>query len=132
VASLPKVLPRPSIYPSPEHTFACYPSQWLTDDVQIAAAPGGVERLERVLSLPLTNYGGGCRVCDATALQEVIASLQHPRRLGDVKAMLDQPGVEISSQAAGATLAWMLKYGILQASDGGPAQIAKVRSCQQR
>lgn len=108
---------RPSMYPPPEQSFSGYPSRWLDNALNLAAPPGGAERLERLLSMPLTNYAGECRVSDPNALRAVMEEARRPRQLGALKASLLMGPADVSPQSACATLAWMLKYGLLHTVD---------------
>ena len=107
----PQTSAGPFIYPSPEHSFAGYPSYWLRDDAELIAAQNAVRQLERASSLPLTNYSAGRRTPNIEALCEVIGAANEPRRVGHLKHLLRDH--EVAEQTSCATLAWMLKYGIL-------------------
>jgi glycosyltransferase involved in cell wall biosynthesis len=98
-------------YPAPEISFAGYPTLWLADDDRVVTVPGAVNELPRLLALSLCTYAGG-RVQDEATLHAVLEEAASPRRLGDLVGLLRAGGITLGS--ARATLAWMLKYGVLR------------------
>jgi hypothetical protein len=72
------------------------------------------DALPTFLTTPLTNLEGGQRCTDAG----VLAALLRPgsRSVGDLAAELQRAGVGPAS--ARATVAWLLKYGLLEPSSG--------------
>ncbi len=108
----PPAIAGPPCYPAPEVSFAGYPTRLLDDDAALAAVPGAVIDLSRFLSSPLCNYAGQRRVCDEAVLRDVLAAAVEPRPVGELADLLRGRGA--SGGAARATLAWLLKYGLLR------------------
>ncbi|HEX5271907.1 MAG TPA: glycosyltransferase, partial [Gemmataceae bacterium] len=106
--------PGPPCYPAPEVSFAGYPTRMLDDDAALAAAPGAAAGLRQFLALPLCNYAGQRRVCDEAVLRDVLAAAAAPRSVGELADLLRGRGTP--DGVARATLAWLLKYGLLGAS----------------
>lgn len=104
----------PAIYPPPELSFVGYPSCWLPDETPLVATHEAVDRLKSLMSLPLTNYAGGQRIVDVAILTEVIAAAQQVSNLGELRHLLQKESRDISPQMATATIAWMLKYDLLE------------------
>ncbi|MFO0796474.1 MAG: glycosyltransferase family 4 protein [Gemmataceae bacterium] len=99
----------PVRYPPPEVSFAGYPTAWLTDDDALAAAPDAAPRLAALLAMPLTNLAAASRCADPAALAALLAAA--PASVGDLARTLEARGVP--AEAARATVAWLLKYGLL-------------------
>lgn len=95
-------------YPPPEVSFAGYPTAWLGDDARLVAARG--EDVGRFLALPLTAYAGQ-RVNDVSTLRAVLREAASPRTLLELEGVLVATGTRRG--VARATLAWLLKYGLL-------------------
>jgi glycosyltransferase involved in cell wall biosynthesis len=112
VAAQPPVR-RLAMYPAPETSFAGYPMAWWDDSHLVQAAPDAAARLPMILELPLTNLVGDRRCVDRTMLAGLLDSAVPSRRLGELRTDLEQGGV--ADSAARATLAWLLKYDLLQA-----------------
>lgn len=102
----------PPCYPSPEWSFADYPTFLLDKDDLLEAAAGAGDDLGQLLALPLTSYAGDRRLNDEAALRAVLAAASTPRTVSELDACLDGRGA--SYGAGRATLAWMLKYGLLR------------------
>ena len=108
--------PGPACYPAPEHTYAAYPTALLGDDDRVVADEDARERLTWLLGLPLTNYVAERRSADPEVLRSVLAAAASPRTLAELDGVLAGAGVR--RVPGRATLAWMLKYGLLRpASD---------------
>jgi hypothetical protein len=101
----------PPCYPAPEVSFAGYPTLLLTDEDRLAAVPGALDDLQRLLTLPLCAYGGQ-RVTDAAVLCALLHEAAAPRRLCELANFLGRLGA--SPGPARATLAWLLKYGLIR------------------
>jgi glycosyltransferase involved in cell wall biosynthesis len=114
----PAVAGGPPCYPAPEVSFAGYPTRMLDDEATVRTVPGAENDLGRVLALPLCNYMGQRRVCDEAALRGVLAAAAEPRLVGDLTDVLRTGGV--GRGAARATLAWLLKYGLLRVVNDFP------------
>jgi glycosyltransferase involved in cell wall biosynthesis len=111
----PPGIPGPSIYPAPEHSFANYPTRLLQDEDLLVAIPDGEKRLKVLLSMPLTNHAAERRSSDHKAIESVLAACSSPRPIAELDELLRQAGV--ARTQARATLAWMLKYGLLKEAD---------------
>jgi glycosyltransferase involved in cell wall biosynthesis len=101
----------PPCYPAPEVSFAGYPTAWLHDDTQVTTAPGALDELPRLLALPLCAYAGQ-RLTEAAVLREVLHEAESGRSIGELAPLLGLHGARPG--LARATLAWLLKYGLLK------------------
>jgi D-inositol-3-phosphate glycosyltransferase len=102
----------PPCYPAPEWSFAGYPTLLLGKDDSLEAVPRAADDLGQLLVLPLTSYAGDRRLGDEAALRAILAAASTPRTVGELDACLGGHGA--SYGAGRATLAWMLKYGLLR------------------
>jgi glycosyltransferase involved in cell wall biosynthesis len=112
--SAPKGGHGPSIYPSPEITFAGYPTRILDGDDRLTAAPDAVAKWEQYRTIPLLNHAGERRSDDVVvipAMLNMVAS-SGPRTLGEIDRFLNAH--EVPYGPGRSVIAWMLKYGILQ------------------
>jgi glycosyltransferase involved in cell wall biosynthesis len=105
-------LPGPACFPAPEFSFAGYPSHLLDADARVEAAPDAGADLGLVLGLPLTSYARERRLADEPGLRALLAEARRPRTIADLDAVLRRLGTEPGRGRA--TLAWMLKYGLLR------------------
>jgi hypothetical protein len=104
----------PARYPAPEVTFAGYPTAWLDDGNTVRAEPGAESRLDALLALPLATHVAERRCADRAALASVVAAAEAgPATVGELADGLVAAGA--SPEAAKATIAWLLKYGLLRA-----------------
>jgi len=101
----------PARYPSPERVFAAYPTAWLGDAEWVAAAPDALPRLAPLLAMPLTNLAAARRCTDPVVLAALLEAAVEPASIGSMAAGLAAGGV--GGGAARATVAWLLKYGLL-------------------
>jgi glycosyltransferase involved in cell wall biosynthesis len=102
----------PSCYPEPLVSFAGYPTRRLDSADLVLAAPAAEAELPALLALPLTGYLGERRVADPATLEALLAHAAVPRPIADLDAVLARAGA--SPRAARATVAWLLKYGLLR------------------
>ena len=105
--------PGPAWYPAPEHSFAGHPSACLTDADRVQAAPDAEALLAPFLRQPLTNVSGeraaaGTRGRSSGSLR----SADRARSVGELAADLERAGADPAQ--ARATVAWLLKYGLLR------------------
>jgi hypothetical protein len=105
----PRIAGGPPCYPAPEVSFAAYPTQWLDSDSLVQAVPEA--DLRGVLAVPLCNYAGR-RVVDEATLRAVLAAAVAPRALGELAEVMRARSAR--DGMARATLAWLLKYGLLR------------------
>src|SRR5262249_37563037 len=108
----PRTLRGPACYPAPEDSFCGYPTVLLLDDDHLELVWGAESLLERLLAMPLTNHSENRRSSDPVILRAVLAAATSPRRISDLDRVLRQHGV--GPVPGRATLAWMLKYGLLR------------------
>jgi glycosyltransferase involved in cell wall biosynthesis len=101
----------PARYPVPEVSFAGYPTEVVEAADELQAVAGAQTLLERLLATPMTNLAGHCRVQQAGTLRELLARADAPRSVAELDQELARSGA--SPPAGRATLAWMLKYGLL-------------------
>jgi glycosyltransferase involved in cell wall biosynthesis len=101
----------PAIFPAVEESFAAYPKKILETDDRLRASDDAAGRLERALASGLTNYLAESRCGDARVF---IAAIERARD-GCSLRELDEVflGRSISISIARASIAWMLKYGVL-------------------
>ncbi len=104
----------PPCYPAPEVSFGGYPTRWLDEGSQVEATPGAEAQLARFLTLSLCNYAGQRRVCDEGVLRALLAAAAVPRSVGELEDVLRSHGA--AHEPARATLAWLLKYGLLRSA----------------
>lgn len=108
----------PATYPDVDSTFAGYPTGWLGPESLVSAPRDAPEMLPTFLAMPLTHHVPERRAVDPRALAAVLAAAVRPAPLARLEDLLGAAGA--SEQAARATLAWMLKYGLL--TTGSPDQ----------
>jgi len=101
----------PAAYPAPERTFAGYPTRLLDGLDRIVPAPAAGEHLDVLLAMPLTHHAPRRRVPDAGLLRAALA--EAPCSVEDLDLFWSRAGIEYG--IGRATLAWMLKYDLLQA-----------------
>jgi glycosyltransferase involved in cell wall biosynthesis len=112
----PRAFRGPACYPAPEDSFAGYPTHLLGDEDRLETGCGVESRLERLLAMPLTSYSENRRSSDPAVLRAVLDAATTARVISDLDQVLLRLGV---APAPGrATLAWMLKYGLLQVVTG--------------
>jgi glycosyltransferase involved in cell wall biosynthesis len=102
----------PSCYPEPLVSFAGYPTRRLDAADPVVAAPAAEAELPALLAAPLTSHAADRRVTDAAVLVALLARAAVPRPLADLDGVLARAGA--SPRAARATIAWLLKYGLLR------------------
>lgn len=107
----------PALYPAPEQTFAGYPSGWVGDADRVMATPGAADQAATFAGLPLTNLAAERRCQDPKMLAGVLRAADRPRTVGELAAELERTGADPA--AARATLAWLLKYGLLVPAGSG-------------
>jgi glycosyltransferase involved in cell wall biosynthesis len=103
--------PGPVNYPAPEHSFAGYPSNWLVDPGRVIAPAEAADALIALLELPLTNLTAVRRCSDRETLARLLNSATKTATIGELLAELGQ--TETGPTEARATIAWLLKYGLL-------------------
>jgi glycosyltransferase involved in cell wall biosynthesis len=104
----------PARYPAPEVTFAAYPTAWLDDGNTVRAADGVQSALDALLGLSLTTHVAERRCADRATIEALLTAAAARRvTVGDLGDTLEKSGT--SPEAARATLAWLLKYGLLVA-----------------
>ena len=107
-----RLVPGPAAYPAPEKSFAGYPSGWLTDADLVQAPAGAADALAMFLALPLTNVSGERRCRDPQAMATVLRAAEHARSVAELAAVFERGGAD--TVQARATVAWLLKYGLLE------------------
>jgi len=106
----------PVVYPPVEQSFAAYPTTWLDDHSRVWTGLEAVRRLPAFLKLPLTNLEAQRRCSDSEVLASLLNSAVDSRTVGEISNALVQRG--IAPETAAATVAWLLKYGLLVTSAG--------------
>jgi glycosyltransferase involved in cell wall biosynthesis len=102
----------PACYPAVGRTFGGYPTRLLREDDRVQTVPGANSRLETLRGLPLTNYAGEVRCQETSVLLGILSEAAAPRPLVDLDGFFVREGIDHS--AGRATVAWMLKYGLLR------------------
>jgi glycosyltransferase involved in cell wall biosynthesis len=104
----------PAAYPSPETTFAGYPTRRLGENDQLLPVSGGSDRALALLEMPLTHHAAGRRVQDPVLIREAMALA--PCSIEDLDRYWARSGV--AYELGRSTLAWMLKYDLFRAVVG--------------
>jgi glycosyltransferase involved in cell wall biosynthesis len=107
----------PPCYPAPEVSFAGYPTRLLDANSMVEAVPQEEVQLRRFLALPLCNYAESRRVDNEGVLRAVLFPQAVPRPVGELEDVLRRHGA--GNGPARATLAWLLKYGLLRPVERG-------------
>jgi glycosyltransferase involved in cell wall biosynthesis len=102
----------PALYPPQEISFRSYPSHTAGPDLRVQSFSDAPRRMDVCNRHPLTSYGKMWRCSDAKLLSEVITAASTVATLGQLEEILVKAGVDPIT--AKATLAWMLKYGIIE------------------
>jgi hypothetical protein len=102
----------PAVYPAPEHSFAGYPTAWVTDTEVVQASPGAADRVATFFELALTNLVGDRRAADPQVVANLLRAADRPRSVGELAGELERAGTD--AIAARATVAWLMKYGLLE------------------
>lgn len=102
----------PPCYPAPEVAFAGYPTRLLREDAQLEASLGAETKLQMFLAHPLTSYAQEWRVADADSLRSILKAATRPTALSELDALWSTRGISLSRGRA--TVAWLLKYGLLR------------------
>jgi glycosyltransferase involved in cell wall biosynthesis len=103
---------RPACYPPPEFTFASWPTRILEETGLVQATPDAPDRLEQLLTLPLTSFLAETRCTQAAVLQAVLSVAATPCPLTQLDRIFEQ--ADVPHVAGRATLAWLLKYDLLR------------------
>lgn len=106
------VVAAPSLFPPLERSFRSYPAAVLDGSDAVRTVEGAAERLPRLLAAPITSYRPASRVSDPAVLASVLEAASKGCAIGVVDDLLSRSGVR--PQAARATVAWLLKYGLLE------------------
>jgi glycosyltransferase involved in cell wall biosynthesis len=104
-------LPMRACYPAPEVSFAGYPTRWLGEDTRVETVRGAEAELGRLLAMPLCSYAAEPRVQDEQVLRSLLSAATSPRAVGELDDVLRSHGIRRGRSRA--TLAWLLKYGLL-------------------
>jgi glycosyltransferase involved in cell wall biosynthesis/GT2 family glycosyltransferase len=116
----------PAVFPDPEHAFADYPTSWLRKDDMVISSLDGKERLGSFLEMPLTHHAPARRVTEEPTLADLIDAAKEGASVGHLADLLSQRGVK--PEKAFATLAWLLKYGLLTPCTSGSKPPSRDRS----
>ncbi len=102
----------PACFPSPDHSFAVYPTQCLDDKTRLCSIPQALGQLHALLTTALTTHAAESRVTDSAVLQRVLAAAGDGRTVAELDIVLAAAGAE--HVVGRTTLAWLLKYGLLR------------------
>jgi glycosyltransferase involved in cell wall biosynthesis len=103
---------RPACYPPPEFTFASWPTHILEEGESVQATPDAPDRLEQLLTLPVTGFIAGLRCTQATVLQAILSVAASPCTVAQLDRIFEQ--ADVTHVAGRATIAWLLKYDLLR------------------
>ncbi|HJZ55131.1 MAG TPA: glycosyltransferase family 4 protein [Gemmataceae bacterium] len=101
----------PACYPPPGITFAGHASSTLHPADKLSAAADAETRLHRLVKMVMTAYAPRGRCTDVLVLKSVLDAAARGASVADLDTVLREAG--LSRQSARATLAWMLKYGLV-------------------
>jgi glycosyltransferase involved in cell wall biosynthesis len=99
----------PATYPAPEQSFAGYPTAWVSDTDRVQATGTSADIF---LQSPLTNFVGDRRCTDPKIIAIVLEMAAQSVPVGDLATEIERIG--LAPTAARATIAWLLKYGLLR------------------
>jgi hypothetical protein len=104
----------PVAFPPPEISFASYPSITAGDDLKLEPGHDAERRLMICLKHPLTVYNRKDRCCDPQVLANILSAAKSDRQvtIAQLLELFITSGVD--PMVARATIAWMMKYGILE------------------
>jgi glycosyltransferase involved in cell wall biosynthesis len=106
----------PAQFPPPEHSFRSYPSRIAGAEMKFQAGPDAKRRIVACMKHQLTGYSMRFRCRDPRILAGAIAAASSAATLAELERVFSQAGVDPIT--ARATIAWMIKYGILERRDG--------------
>jgi hypothetical protein len=106
----------PASFPSPDHSFAIYPTRTLSSDTRLCSVPEATGHLHPLVTMALTSHAAESRVTDTTILQNVLAAGANERTVAELDDVLAKAGV--GHTVGRTTLAWLLKYGLLKPVTG--------------
>jgi glycosyltransferase involved in cell wall biosynthesis len=104
-------------YPAPEVTFAGYPTGWLDDRTAVRATDAAGSDLNALLALSLATHVAERRCTDRSTLVALLKMAEKTASIGELAALLQSAGT--LPEAARATIAWLLKYGLLATEPPG-------------
>jgi glycosyltransferase involved in cell wall biosynthesis len=104
--------PGPAVYPAPEISFAGYPTRLLAEADRLAVVSGAEAQIERLFALPLLTHAADRRAGDPATLRSVLSAASRHCTVADLDTMFFYAGT--THGAGRATIAWMLKYGLLR------------------
>jgi glycosyltransferase involved in cell wall biosynthesis len=102
----------PAIYPPPEVSFKSYPSGVFDLSTRVKSFEDAPKRLQICNRHATTSYGKIWRCTDATILNQVITAASSIATLEQLEEILAKAGIDPITRKS--TLAWMLKYGIVE------------------
>lgn len=98
-------------YPAPEDLFAGHATRLVADDDLVQGVPENESRLHRLGKVAMTSFSPETRCTDPVVLRRVLDAAAMPVPVRELDGTFRQAGVGRSRGRA--TLAWMLKYGLL-------------------
>lgn len=105
----------PALYAAPEVSFASYPTTWLSDDTRLRSTALATDSFIKFLEMPLTNLVSERRCRDPRLIARLLNDSSQSRKLGELVNQLESVGIgHVESRA---TIAWLLKYGLLDCSE---------------
>lgn len=104
--------PREKSPRGPEVTFAPLASRIVGEDDVVRTAADHETQMLKLMKVAMTSYAPEARTGDPLTLRAVLNAAKKPVAVRELDAVLRQAGVP--RQTARATIAWMLKYGLLE------------------
>ncbi len=107
-----KTFASPACFPEIEISFASFPTAMLGDEVLLVVDETGPTRVDQALQMSLTNYSATRRTSDPVIIRAIMTATEQPRTFRDLDELFQKH--QVNYQIARATIAWMLKYGLLR------------------
>src|SRR5262249_52993463 len=114
--------------PEPERSFRVYPTLVFDGAARVAAEPHCLERLDTFLTTPLTHHVAERRARDPSLLKNILTVATPECSIAALDQAFERAGVDHGTRRA--TLAWLLKYGLLRASELTTAKLAAADHAQ--
>ena len=101
-----------AFFPMPEISFSNYPTQMLTDNNRVRSVAEAELNVDTLLQMRLTNHSAERRISDPQIIGDALRAAATGCTIRDLEAFFRRHHTE--SDVARPTIAWMIKYGLLQ------------------
>lgn len=112
-------------YPALETSFGGHPTRILTASDKIQAVQLAETRIHRLVNMAISSYSAEARCNSPQIIRDLMVAAASPCTFEHLDSMIRQLG--ISKQVGRATLAWMLKYGLLEIAGQQPPPAAAAK-----